>query len=104
VNAVNFGYLEGFLAGDKAVVLEVLDLFLQQGAGWNEALKSSNPDWRAAAHAIRGAAGGVGATRLADACQAAEFGGSGDLPLARAELARALAAIEAYLADARQSR
>jgi len=99
VSAVDFGYLEGFLNGDKAVVLEVLELFRQQGAVWSAGLEAGNPDWRAVAHAIKGAARGVGAGALGDACQIAEFGGPDDLPQVRAELATALAAIEAYVAS-----
>jgi hypothetical protein len=97
VGSVNFGYLEGFLSGDKAVVLEILDLFRQQGATWTETLTVDNPDWRAVVHAIKGASRGVGADVLGDACHQAEFGAPEDLPKVREELDIALAEITAYI-------
>ena len=94
--AVDFGYLEGFLGGDRAVVREVLALFRNQARGWSEALSEANPEWRAVAHTIKGAARGIGANALGDACQTAEFGAPEDLPAVRAALAEAVAEIAAY--------
>ena len=96
MRAVDFSYLEGFLGGDRAVVLEVLALFRGQAPGWSEALSESNPEWRAVAHTIKGAARGIGANALGDACQTAEFGAPEDLPAVRAALAEAVAEIAAY--------
>ena len=101
VRAVDFSYLEGFLGGDGAVVLEVLALFRQQAEGWDGGLNESNPDWRAVAHTIKGAARGIGANALGDACQTAEFGEPSDLPAVRAALAEAVAEIAAYEAERR---
>jgi hypothetical protein len=98
VGSVNFGYLESFLAGDKAVVLEVLALFREQGPAWAAGLSPENPEWRAVVHTIKGAARGVGAEALGEACQTAEFGEPEDLPPVRAELEAALADIAAYVA------
>ena len=98
VPAVDFSYLEGFLGGDRAVVLEVLTLFRQQADGWAAGLSESNPDWRAVAHTIKGAARGIGANALGDACHAAEFGAPEELPAARAALAEAVAEIAAFTA------
>ena len=94
--AVDFSYLEGFLGGDRAVVLEVLALFRRQAEGWVGGLDESNPEWRAVAHTIKGAARGIGANALGDACHAAEFGTPEDLPAARAALAEAVTEIAAY--------
>jgi HPt (histidine-containing phosphotransfer) domain-containing protein len=93
---VDFSYLEGFLGGDRAVVLEVLTLFRRQAPDWTEALSESNPEWRAAAHTVKGAARGIGANILGDACHTAEFGAPEDLPAVRAALAEAVAEIAAY--------
>jgi hypothetical protein len=98
VSTINFGYLENFLGGDKAVACEILELFRKQGDAWASGLAADNPDWRAVAHAIKGAARGIGAEALGEACETAEFGEPGDLPRARIELDAALAEIAAYLA------
>jgi hypothetical protein len=98
VAAVDFAYLESFLGGDKAVTLEVLQLFRGQADTWVAGLDPANPDWRAVAHALKGAARGIGAEALGEACDVAEFGSAEDLPPVRAGLAAALAEIEAYLA------
>jgi HPt (histidine-containing phosphotransfer) domain-containing protein len=95
--AVNFAYLEDFLGGDKSVAAEVLQLFLKQSDAWTSGLDAANPDWRGVAHAIKGAARGVGADALGDACHQAEFGQPEDLPQVHVELARAMAEIEAYV-------
>ena len=99
MKAVDFAYLEGFLGGNVGVVVEVLELFRQQGQTWSAGLEPGNPDWRAVAHTIKGAARGIGANALGEACHTAEFGAPEDLPAARDALAAALAEISAYLAD-----
>jgi HPt (histidine-containing phosphotransfer) domain-containing protein len=97
---VDFAYLEGFAAGDRAVVREVLELFQEQARLWASGLDANSPDWRELAHTIKGAGRGVGAFALGDACERAEAQGAGELPAVRAALAEAVAAIEAYLARA----
>jgi hypothetical protein len=93
---VDFGYLENYLGGDRSIVLEVVALFRKQAAGWTAGLDEANPDWRAVAHTVKGAARGIGANALGDACQAAELGDPASLPTARSALAQAVADIEAY--------
>jgi HPt (histidine-containing phosphotransfer) domain-containing protein len=99
--AVDFAYLEAFAAGDKQVVAEVLALFLQQCEGWVVALRASDPGWRDVVHTIKGAARGVGANQLADACERAEERGEIGLPAARQALGEAMAAVAAYQARGR---
>lgn len=98
MGAVDFGYLEGFLSGDRAIVLEVLTLFQTQAETWLKALEDAPQDWRETAHTIKGAARGVGARALGDACEKAEFGEPEDLAEVRTQLAAALAEIAAYQA------
>jgi hypothetical protein len=95
---VDFSYLEGLLAGDAAVIGEVLDIFRQQAGGWTQGLDEGNPEWRRVAHTVKGAARGIGANPLGELCHAVELGEAAKLPAARAELAAAVAAIEAYRA------
>jgi len=93
---VDFAYLEGFLAGDVGVILEVLALFRQQAGGWLESLSQPVEGWRDVAHTIKGAGRGIGARALGDLADRAEFGGEQDVPALRAELLRVLEAVDAY--------
>src|SRR6185369_7566967 len=100
VSSVDFAYLERFLSGDRAIVAEVLELFRRQGDGWLRALgeaQANDGDRRALAHTIKGAARGIGANALGEACDTAEFGSADDLPAVRRALLDALAEIAAYL-------
>ena len=94
--AVDFAYLEGFVAGDIAVVLEVLALFRQQAEIWAETLDGETEGWRDVAHTIKGSARGVGAHALGDAAGRAERGTPADLPAVKAALDAAVADIAAY--------
>ncbi len=101
--AVDFGYLETYTAGDGQVIAEVLALFQGQAVVWQAGLERPVGGWRDLIHAIKGAARGIGATALGDACETAEFGDPSLAPMVRAAqvgaaLADALAAIEGYLA------
>jgi HPt (histidine-containing phosphotransfer) domain-containing protein len=95
---VDFGYLEGFAAGDATVVREVLMLFGQQAERWGGSLDAADPGWRDVVHTIKGAARGVGANALGDICAQAEAQGPDGLPAVRAGLQAAVADIDAYLA------
>jgi HPt (histidine-containing phosphotransfer) domain-containing protein len=95
---MDFGYLEGFAAGDRQVVSEVLKLFLQQADIWVGSLDAANAGWPDLVHTIKGAARGVGATALGDVCARAEADGAEGLPAVRAALAAAVADTQAYLA------
>jgi HPt (histidine-containing phosphotransfer) domain-containing protein len=94
---VDFGYLEGFAAGDRQVVSEVLGLFQQQAEIWARSLDAADPGWRDVVHTIKGAARGVGANALGEICARAEADGADGLPAVRASLTAAVADIQAYL-------
>jgi hypothetical protein len=94
--AVDFGYLEGFAAGDQQVVDEVLALFREQAALWSGLLDPATEGWRDAVHTIKGASRGVGAFALGEVCEAAERGGPERLDSVRHALDLALADIAAY--------
>ncbi|PZR37118.1 Hpt domain-containing protein [Caulobacter segnis] len=95
---MDFAYLEGFAAGDFAVVDEVLALFRQQAALWAPRLDSGHPGWRDAVHTVKGAARGVGAFALGEVCDRCEAG-QADLEAVRDALEAALADIAAYVED-----
>jgi hypothetical protein len=96
--AVDFSYLEGFVAHDRGIVREVLILFSDQARTWSQNLEAPSDDWRDMVHTIKGAARGVGANVLGDACAVAEAGSAADLPAVKAALDVAVAEIEAYQA------
>ena len=103
--AVDFAYLEAYAAGDDAMIDEVLSMFREQAAMWMKLLDPQAPGgaWRDAAHILKGAALGIGAGELAQACEKAE--GAMEAPMERKQLLldrvrnaadRALADIAAY--------
>jgi HPt (histidine-containing phosphotransfer) domain-containing protein len=100
--AVDFSYLEGYAAGDQALVDEVLSLFREQAALWTPLMRPEVEGWRDAVHTLKGSAGGVGASEVAEACARAEAPGldAGVLEVrlnaVRDALDRALADIAAY--------
>jgi HPt (histidine-containing phosphotransfer) domain-containing protein len=98
MGAVDFGYLEGFAAGDRQVVREVLGLFLQQAKMWTASLDPGDPGWRDLVHTIKSAARGIGANALGDVCARAEADGEAGVPAVRASLADVVAEIAAYQA------
>jgi len=93
---VDFAYLEQFAAGDETVVDEVLELFREQSAIWGAMLTPANEGWRDGVHTLKGAARGVGAFQLGDACEACEAEGSRGLDQVRDALDATLADIAAY--------
>ena len=93
---VDFAYLEEFAAGDGDVVDEVLALFREQSAIWGSMLDPGSEGWRDGVHTLKGAARGVGAFQLGDACQTCEADGAGGLGAVRDALDAALADIAAY--------
>lgn len=95
---VDFAYLEDFAAGDMGVVLEVLALFRSQAESWSTTLEGPHDHLRDVAHTIKGAARGVGARKLGDVADRAEFGGPAEIPALKAALDEAVAEIAAYQA------
>lgn len=93
---VDFAYLEGFAAGDEALIDDVLAIFREQAVIWGAMLEPSHEGWRDAVHTIKGAARGVGAFALGDACEACEGAGAGALGTVRDALDAALSDIAAY--------
>jgi HPt (histidine-containing phosphotransfer) domain-containing protein len=99
--AVDFGYLETYAAHDQAVIDEVLALFREQAALWRRLLDPTEPSegWRDAAHTMKGAALGVGAGDLAEACALAEQAVGMSATERTLRLERVHDALDAALAD-----
>ncbi|WP_332679256.1 Hpt domain-containing protein [Brevundimonas sp.] len=94
--AVDFAVLEATTGGDDGISEEVLGLFAQQAALWSPMLDVRDEGWRDAVHTLRGAAAGIGAGVLAEACQAAEAADKAGAPPL---LERVHDALEIALAD-----
>lgn len=88
-------------AGDRGLQLEVLGLFRAQVEGWSAAF-AAGAEWRDTVHTMKGSARGIGLSKLAAACEAAEANSSDAAALAqvRAALDEALAALEQFAAAA----
>jgi HPt (histidine-containing phosphotransfer) domain-containing protein len=99
--AVDFSYLETYTANDRAVIDEVLALFREQASLWMRLLDPEAADqaWRDAAHTMKGAALGVGARDLAEACAAAEQAAGLPAMERTLRLERVRDAMDAALAD-----
>jgi HPt (histidine-containing phosphotransfer) domain-containing protein len=94
--AVDFVVLETYTGGDEAVAEEVLGLFREQAQVWSRLLDADSAGWRDAAHTVKGAALGIGANELADACAVAE---AAPTELAAPALGRVQDALDRALAD-----
>lgn len=94
--AVDFDYLEEYAAGDRGVIEEVLALFREQASIWSPMLDPNGEAWRDAVHTIKGAARGIGAFTLGDACERAELQGAAVLGAVRTALDAALFDVAAY--------
>jgi len=98
--AVDFAVFERMTGGDAGVSEEVLGLFVQQASLWAPLLDVREEGWRDAAHTVRGAAAGIGAEQLAEACAAAEAAQKAEAPplldRVRDALNAALADVAAY--------
>jgi hypothetical protein len=82
-------------------VIELLEIFLRCGDGWVADLHGDPPACARTAHNIKGVAGTLGATALAEACLAVERSGPEHLPEhlteVQGELRAALLDAERYI-------
>jgi HPt (histidine-containing phosphotransfer) domain-containing protein len=99
---LDLDHLSAQAAGDKMLMQQVLDLFLDHAETVLEALAlATEPKaWHDHAHALKGSAKGVGCWAVADAAFAAEQRplDSATIPPLRAAFGEARAAIRAYQA------
>jgi len=95
---LDHAHFQHMTGGDAALQREVAGLFRDQVAGWEAALAAG--EWRIAVHTLKGSARGIGLSKLAAACEAAEAEGEGALPQVRLALSEALAALDQFAADA----
>lgn len=98
IGPIDRQHLAKFTMGDRALELEVLQLFAQQAVETVSSLRSAADAkaWHIAAHTLKGSARYIGAFPLADAAEEAEKAGH-DHARRDAMVAR----VEALLAEAR---
>lgn len=98
LDRAHFAHMTG---GDRALQIEVLNLFRAQADGWAAAM-AAGQDWRTAVHTLKGSARGIGFTELAQACEAAEAAADPAQALAhvRTSLQQALVALDQFAAEA----
>ncbi|MGD9802750.1 MAG: Hpt domain-containing protein [Hyphomicrobiaceae bacterium] len=101
VPAVDHAHLARYTFGNKALEVEVLNLFADQAPLYLTNLRDarSEKDWRDAAHTLKGSARAVGAMRVAELAERAEaLRSSADM----AARAMAIDALAEALDEARQ--
>lgn len=70
-------HLAAMTGGDDALAIEVIDIFHHQADIWSRLLdpRLDTATWADAAHTLKGASLGIGALKLAAACERAETAG-----------------------------
>ncbi|MFM8376477.1 MAG: Hpt domain-containing protein [Phenylobacterium sp.] len=72
---VDFGFLDRLAAGDRGLMREVLEIFLEESAGWKARLgDGQGPEAAEVVHTLKGSGRAVGAHALGDLCEDWEMG------------------------------
>lgn len=77
---LDIDHLSAMTGGDTELSLEVIGIFREQAQLWSRLLdpRAEARQWADAAHTLKGASLGIGALRLAAACERAEKAGRSD--------------------------
>lgn len=102
---LDLSHLSAMTGGDSDLSLEVIDIFREQSDLWSRLLDPMNPadTWADAAHTLKGASLGIGALKLAAACERAEKAGRSDTPPGRTLAAVLLGEIKDALGEAKEA-
>lgn len=104
---IDRSHLDQYVFGDRALLDEILTIFIDQASAWIARMEPSlnDQDWHLAAHTLKGASRGVGAWVLGDLAEQAEaLVGAGRQEARRAIAADLKAAADAAIAYAREIR
>lgn len=73
-DAIDIRHLEQYVFGDRALLDEILTIFIEQTTMLLERLETAEEDetWRSTAHTLKGASRGVGSWAVGDLAEAAE--------------------------------
>lgn len=96
---IDLEHLAQYTAGDPAIEAEVLALFLSNAAQQLTLMADAGggTGWAEAAHTLKGAARGVGASEIATLAEAAESAGEADCGQFLARLEQALMRVKAFV-------
>lgn len=77
---LDLDHLSAMTGGDTEMSLEVIGIFREQAQLWSRLLdpRAEARQWADAAHTLKGASLGIGALKLAAACERAEKAGRSD--------------------------
>lgn len=77
---LDLDHLSAMTGGDPELSLEVIGIFREQAQLWSRLLdpRAEARQWADAAHTLKGASLGIGALKLAAACERAEKAGRSD--------------------------
>lgn len=77
---LDLDHLSSMTGGDTELSLEVIGIFREQAQLWSRLLdpRAEARQWADAAHTLKGASLGIGALKLAAACERAEKAGRSD--------------------------
>ena len=77
---LDIDHLSAMTGGDTELSLEVIGIFREQAQLWSRLLdpRAEARQWADAAHTLKGASLGIGALKLAAACERAEKAGRSD--------------------------
>lgn len=95
-------HLSAMTSGDVDLGIEVIEIFRHQAQLWSRLLdpRLEARDWSDAAHTLKGASLGIGALKLAAACERAEKAGRNDVPPSPAHAAVLLGDVKDALGEA----
>ena len=107
---IDLNHLDQYVAGDAALMDEILSIFIEQAEGWATKLAPYLEDevWHDSCHALKGASRGVGAWALGDLAEKGERLKGEDVDVARLDLIqkirREVAVATNFAIDLRDSR
>lgn len=72
---IDISHLERYVFGDRALLDEILTIFIEQATMLSERLDptADGEDWKSVVHTLKGASRGVGAFALGDIAERAEM-------------------------------
>ncbi|MCB2096470.1 MAG: Hpt domain-containing protein [Parvularculaceae bacterium] len=95
---IDLDHLNQYIAGDSALLDEIMTIFIEQAEQLSGALSQLPDDeaWHSAAHKLKGASRGVGAWKLGDLAETAEKTDAGARSGIAGEIAEAAAEAIAF--------
>lgn len=102
LSVLDLDHLSAMTGGDTGLGIEVIEIFQHQAQLWSRLLDPRLParEWSDAAHTLKGASLGIGALKLAAACERAEKLGRAEVAPSPAHAAVLLGEVKDALGEA----